>query len=224
MCAVDDEMPESASATRIWIVEAATSIQLDHGRELSGDKASRIVDAMRASVATRGIAGSTFDQVAREAGVSRGLLHYYFGTKERLLVEVVRREADVRIEQLDLGIAAASSADDVMAALVRSFEDFMREPPAEMAICYEMMTLAQRNEEIAVELAELGRRTRRHMADALRAKNEAGVLELRAEVDVVATFLLALADGVAVRRLSEPELDIGPVVAQCVTAARALLN
>jgi AcrR family transcriptional regulator len=205
-------------------VEAATSIRLEPERELSGDKASRIVDAMRASVATRGIAGSTFDQVARAAGVSRGLLHYYFGTKERLLVEVVRREADVRIEQLDLGIAAASSADDVMAALVASFEDFMREPPAEMAICYEMMTLAQRNEEISVELAELGRRTRGHMADALRAKNEAGVLELRADADVVATFLLALADGAAVRRLSEPDLDIGPVVELCVTAARALLN
>ena len=63
-------------------------------RDLAGDKAQRIVDAMRASVARRGAAGSTFDHVAREAGVSRGLLHYYFGTKERLLVEVVRRDAE----------------------------------------------------------------------------------------------------------------------------------
>jgi AcrR family transcriptional regulator len=42
---------------------------------------ARIVEAMRRSVAARGAAGSTFDQVAREAGVSRGLLHYHFGTK-----------------------------------------------------------------------------------------------------------------------------------------------
>ena len=66
-------------------MEAATK-----QRELSGDKAQRIVDAMRESVAKRGAAGSTFEHVAGEAGVSRGLLHYYFGTKERLLVEVVR--------------------------------------------------------------------------------------------------------------------------------------
>ncbi len=51
------------------------------GRPLESDKAKRIVDAMRESVAARGAAGSTFDHVAREAGVSRGLLHYYFGTK-----------------------------------------------------------------------------------------------------------------------------------------------
>ena len=67
---------------------------------LAGDKAARIVEAMRASVATRGIAGSTFDHVAREAGVSRGLLHYYFQTKERLLLEVVRLECEARGEQI----------------------------------------------------------------------------------------------------------------------------
>ena len=72
-------------------MEAATK-----ERELSGEKAQRIVDAMRDSVAKRGAAGSTFEHVAREAGVSRGLLHYYFGTKERLLVEVVRRDAEIR--------------------------------------------------------------------------------------------------------------------------------
>ena len=43
-------------------MEAATK-----QRELSGDKAQRI-EAMRASVAARGIAGSTFEHVSREAG------------------------------------------------------------------------------------------------------------------------------------------------------------
>ena len=75
-------------------MEAATHPSITRTRELSGVKAARIVEAMRASVAARGIAGSTFDHVAGEAGVSRGLLHYYFGTKEQLLIEVVRRECD----------------------------------------------------------------------------------------------------------------------------------
>ena len=74
-------------------MEAATST--DASRRLEGDKAQRIIAAMRASVGTRGAAASTFDHVAREAGVSRGLLHYYFGTKERLLAEVVRRDCDL---------------------------------------------------------------------------------------------------------------------------------
>ena len=193
-------------------------------RDLSTARATRIVEAMRVSVARRGIAGSTFDHVAREAGVSRGLLHYYFGTKERLLVEVVRRESDVRIERLEQAILNAKSADDVLAALVESFEAFLGEGPSAAVMIYELITLGQRNEEIAAELAELGRRVRTHTADTLRAKSEAGIVSLRADADTVATFLFTLADGMTIRRLSEPELDIGPVMEQAIAAARALLG
>lgn len=181
------------------------------------------MEAMRASVATRGIAGSTFDAVAAAAGVSRGLLHYYFGTKEQLLIEVVRREAEVRTERLEEAIEAAPDAETVLDALVRSFEDWLGDGPAPVMI-YEMLTLAQRNEEIAAELALLGRRTRAHLGDALSRKRADGVLTLRVDPELAAMFLFALADGVIVRRLSEPELDIGPLTEQAILAARAVLS
>src|ERR687895_1366607 len=97
----------------------------DLPRRLEGEKAQRIIAAMRASVGLRGAAGSTFDHVAREAGVSRGLLHYYFGTKERLLVEVVRRDCDIRMGLLDQAIAGAGTVDDLIDAMVRSLEDMV---------------------------------------------------------------------------------------------------
>src|SRR6478735_4405004 len=92
---------------------------------LESDKARRIVDAMRVSVAARGAAGSTFDHVAREAGVSRGLLHYYFGTKERLLVEVVRRDCDIRIASLAAQLQGAHTADDFIGGLVRGLSELV---------------------------------------------------------------------------------------------------
>jgi AcrR family transcriptional regulator len=205
-------------------VQAATATSFGAPRELGGVKAAKIVDAMRVSVSARGIAGSTFDHVARDAGVSRGLLHYYFGTKERLLVEVVRRECDLRIERLEHAIAGAETGEEVLAALVESFEDFLGEGPSASAMFYEMLTLSQRNDDISAEMAELGRRTRGHLAQALRAKSEAGVVHLATDAETVATFLFALADGVTVRRLSEPELDLGPVTEQAVIAARAVLR
>ena len=72
---------------------------------------------MRASVAEHGISGSTFERVSRDAGVSRGLLHYYFGTKERLLVEVVRHDTELRIARLDEPLAAARTADEILEVL-----------------------------------------------------------------------------------------------------------
>lgn len=203
---------------------SATDVRRRRAFVEADDKAARIVEAMRASVAARGIAGSTFDQVARTAGVSRGLLHYYFGSKERLLVAVLRRESDVRNERLELAIADAGSGEQVLDALVRSFEDFLGDGPAMPVMFHEMLTLAQRNSEIAAELAELGRSTRAHLAGALRAKSDAGVLRLRDDPEAVAAFLFVLADGIMVRRLSEPEFDITPLMHHAVGAARALLS
>jgi AcrR family transcriptional regulator len=203
-------------------MEAAALPQRPVRGELTGDKAARIVEAMRASVAARGIAGSTFDHVAREAGVSRGLLHYYFATKERLLVEVVRRESDVRVELLEQAVARAANADELIDALVRSFEEMLGESSAVITF-YELFTLGQRNEEIAAELAALARRTRERLADALRTGQDAGVFELRAPAGDLAGFLIALADGVTIRRLSEPARDVKPLMDQAVAAARALL-
>ena len=191
---------------------------------LSGDKAQRIVDAMRASVAARGAAGSTFDHVAREAGVSRGLLHYYFGTKERLLVEVVRRDSDLRLAALDEAIAAARSADDLLHVLVRSLEDLVERDPAFVALHFELFTSSRRTPEIAAELAALHRRIREHVAEQLGAKRAEGVIAMGADAEAVVTVLLSLADGLALRMLADPEHDWAPSLATAMGAARALLT
>src|ERR1700674_2218382 len=128
-------------------MEAATS------RALAGGKAERIVEAMRQSVARRGTAASTFDHVAREAGVSRGLLHYYFGTKEQLLVEVVRRDCALRLAVLERQLAGARNAADFIDLLVYNLEDLVRNDPDFYTLVFEVFTLSRRNEEIAAEVA-----------------------------------------------------------------------
>ena len=193
-------------------------------RELSGERAVRIVDAMRASVARRGAAGSTFDHVAREAGVSRGLLHYYFGTKERLLVEVVRRDSEIRLGLLDRSLAEAHTAEGVIDVLVRQLEDMVEHDPGFVALLFELFSAARRNDEVAVEVAALYRLTRERVASLLRDKEEEGALHLREDADAVASVLLALADGFALRMLLDPDADHGAALRAGAACARALLT
>src|SRR4051794_19710016 len=133
-------------------MEAATTPPV---RDLAGDKAQRIIEAMRRSVAQRGVAGATFDHVAREAGVSRGLLHYYFGTKEQLLVEVVRRDCELRLAVLDEQLGGAQTADDFVDTLVSQLEHVVRHQPETWMVVYELFSLSRCHEEIAAEFAEL---------------------------------------------------------------------
>src|SRR3954467_5634596 len=142
-------------------MEAATGAE----RRLDSDKARRIVEAMRSSVAARGAAGSTFDHVAQEAGVSRGLLHYYFGSKERLLVEVVRLDCDLRLQRLEEGLRGAGSMEQIIDVLVIEVRSFLEEDPGSQALLYEMFSASRTNEEIRTELADLYRRTRTKVAE-----------------------------------------------------------
>jgi AcrR family transcriptional regulator len=192
-------------------------------KRLEGEKAQRIIGAMRASVASRGAAGSTFDHVAREAGVSRGLLHYYFGSKERLLVEVVRQDCDARIRAMDERLADAGNVDEVMHALVVGLQEFIGEPSSQ-AVIYEMLSASRRSEEIRAEMAELYRRWRVHMAAALREKERGGVVALQTDAEAVASMLIALGDGFGIQVISDPDWDRGAAFELGVALARRMLG
>ncbi len=193
-------------------------------RELTGEKASRIVDAMRSSVAERGISGSTFEHVAREAGVSRGLLHYYFGTKERLLGEVVRRDAEIRVARLDEPLGQAKTVDDVLNVLVSNLEDLIENDPGFFVLLFDVFTAGRRNPEIRDEIGALFNRTRDHVAEILDAKQREGVLAMRYDTASVVSYLFAIADGIALQVLSDPDRDAAPLIEAATDAARHLLT
>ena len=194
------------------------------GRSLEGEKAQRIIDAMRSSVARRGSAGSTFDHVSREAGVSRGLLHYYFGTKEQLLAETVRRDCELRLERLEGQLSTARTSDDFISLMAQTLHETISEDAEFITLIFELFTLSRRNPEIAAEYEDLIRRTREHVTRMLAAAERDGVLRLHEEPEAVAEILFSLGDGIALRMLSEPGRDYTATMRAAVTCARALLS
>ncbi len=205
-------------------IDARPSTTPPGGRSLSSEKAQRIVEAMRRSVARRGTAGSTFDRVSREAGVSRGLLHYYFGTKEQLLVEAVRRDCELRLQRLERQLEAARSADDYLGLMVQSLQENLREDPDFMTLLFELFTLSRRNADIAKEYKGLLQRTREQLAGMLAAADADGILRLHAEPEAVADILFAIGDGLVLRMLTEPERDLTATLHASMTCAHALLS
>ena len=201
-------------------MEAASELP----RRLEGDKAQRIIAAMRASVSKRGAAGSTFDHVARDAGVSRGLLHYYFGSKEQLLVEVVRHDCEVRNRNMDERLERAGSVEEILDALVVGLNEFIEDDAGGQAVIYEMLSASRHSEEIRAELAELYRQWRERLAGWLRVKEREGVIRLQAEPEAVASILFALGDGFGIQVLSDPDWDQQSSFELGVASARRLLG
>jgi AcrR family transcriptional regulator len=193
-------------------------------RSLTGERAKRIVEAMRESVAEVGIAGSTFERVARKAAVSRGLLHYYFGTKERLLVEVIRRDTEVRIDALGAAMRAAETVDELIIAMSETFERTLREQTGYVYMVSELYVAGRNSPELQRELGSLYSRARAEFADILRAKEREGVVKLRFDAEATLAYLFGAGDGLTVQRLTDPTLDVFSTIETGFGVARWLLS
>jgi AcrR family transcriptional regulator len=179
---------------------------------------------MRESVAEVGVAGSTFERVAAKADVSRGLLHYYFGTKERLLIEVIRRDTEERIEVLGAALDASTSVDEVIGAF---FEAFARTTLEEQGYAYmasEVFIAGRHSPEVRAALAELYERARTGFAAVLRNMDVEGVVNLRYDAEAVITYLFSAGDGAIVQRIVEPDRDFSAADAAGWEVARFLLD
>lgn len=79
----------------------------------------RIIDGALRAIARWGVAKTTLDDVARDAGVSRATLYRVFpGGKDLLLAAVVRRELARFFDALTLRMAAATTLEGVLVAVM----------------------------------------------------------------------------------------------------------
>jgi AcrR family transcriptional regulator len=81
----------------------------------------RLLSSAEALFAEKGFEGTSVRELAARAGCNLSLIHYYFGSKEGLLTELVRSKAGQAGALLE---AAAAEAPDAPAA-VRAFVAFM---------------------------------------------------------------------------------------------------
>jgi AcrR family transcriptional regulator len=193
-------------------------------RTLSGERAQRIVAAMRDSVAEVGIAGSTFERVAAKAEVSRGLLHYYFGTKERLLIEVIRRDTEYRVAAVGGAVREATDVDGVIAAMFDAFTRTVNEEQGYVYMVSELFIAGRHQPEIQRELGALYHQARSELASLLREKQDEGVLALRFDAESIVTHMFAAGDGAVVQILTDPTLDVEAANAVSYQAYRFMLD
>jgi AcrR family transcriptional regulator len=112
----------------------------------------RILDAAARMFGRDGYSGASMGAVARAAGVSKGLLHYHFQSKEHLLIEAVRatfrqlhRRFDDRFRRGERGLPTTLEALD-------SLWDAVRDMSAWAPFMVETISLATQNAPVREDL------------------------------------------------------------------------
>jgi AcrR family transcriptional regulator len=79
-------------------------------RQTVDERRAEILEVTCAVVIERGFAGTRISDVANRLGVSTGLIHYHFDSKEQLLAETFRYAARLEMESLEADLASAPNA------------------------------------------------------------------------------------------------------------------
>ena len=110
----------------------------------SGGLEDRILDALLRCVARWGVAKTTVDDVAREAGCSRATLYRAFpGAKEALLRSLVSREVDRLFSAILAGLSSSEDLAQALAAAVRAAAAGLSGHPAlQFVLTYEPELIA----------------------------------------------------------------------------------
>ena len=88
-----------------------------------------IIQAVHQVLAREGYAGATMKNVAAAAGISHGLLHYYFESKEAMMVAVMYEEISQISAIYAKAFASLRPGDDVAALIVREYRRLLEETP-----------------------------------------------------------------------------------------------
>jgi AcrR family transcriptional regulator len=98
----------------------------------------RAVQATLACVARHGLAKTTVDDVAREAGCARATLYRYFGGKRQLVrITIAREAARIAASIRDAADAAATFEDAVVAMFVRAARELREHEALQFLFAFE---------------------------------------------------------------------------------------
>jgi AcrR family transcriptional regulator len=170
---------------------------------------NRRIEMLRAAaklICERGFGDTRIADVAKRAGVSSALVIYYFGTRDRLLVDALRYSEESFYEAAEQMLSEVTSLRERLSLLIRwtCVPEADDEIPGAWGLWFDLWAQAFRHDEIKAGRAELDARWRKMIVDAIKSAE----LETKVNARMFALEFAALLDGLSIQvALEDPEID-----------------
>jgi AcrR family transcriptional regulator len=166
---------------------------------------SKLLEAAGRVFACRGLERATVDEVAGEAGYTKGAFYANFKSKEELFLAMLDERFGKRLEEIDRVLASGASVEDQARQAGQDFSEYLATDPEWSRLFFEFAVQAMRDEEFRQELVTRHRTIRSRIADGFRAHADTIGGEMPIPAEHVAMMTYAMADGFALARILEPE-------------------
>jgi AcrR family transcriptional regulator len=184
--------------------EAEAPARTGRNNVLSDIRRQQLSDAAYKVVSRKGYSNFTIMDVAAEAGLSAGLVHYYFKDKQDLLLHLFKEtQKNVRRRLLAELVRAEEPLGKLEIFIEESFLLFEREKDY-FSLLFEFWTEIHRNEDIGRMVRKLYRAYREEISIILRDGIEKGVFR-PLDVPYAATLFVSMVQHTFIQHLIDEE-------------------
>ena len=183
---------------------------VDQGPIRSDTTKRKILDAAALLIAELGWADVTTRAIAERAGVNNALIHYYFGTKDSLLIAAA---STMFAEEFEGPMHRMATAPTLAEGL-RAYVDYLRiieDHGPGVIVSAEALLRGLRDDSVRTWIEGVLGGARQLLEQLVIAAQGRGELPVDLKPAGAAVVLAALLDGLVLYRLIDPDLDLDAV-------------
>ncbi len=155
--------------------------------------------------ARRGYREASVDEIAAEAGYSKGAVYWHFSGKAELLLTLLEERVDVPMREKVALLASAPVEQDMSVEASDTFARLGAEEREALMLEREYATLALRDPELQTRYTERQGELRRDLGTAMEARaRHLGTPDLGLPAEDVARIVMAIIAGLSSDELIEP--------------------
>ncbi|MGH2992184.1 MAG: TetR/AcrR family transcriptional regulator [Solirubrobacterales bacterium] len=186
---------------------------------------SRLMRSAEKLFSRRGLDGASIDDVARDAGFTKGAFYANFRSKEELFLAMLDERFAQRIEEIDRVMESGDEPEAQARRAGADFATYLRSDPEWERLFFEFAAYATRDARFREQLVTRYRAMRERIADAYRTRSEELGVEPPIPPDQIALMVFAMGNGFALEKLLEPDVPdelIGTMLVVLSAGLRAM--
>jgi AcrR family transcriptional regulator len=176
-------------------------------KEKQAETRARLLEAANAVFARRGLHQASIDDVAEEAGFTKGAFYANFESKEDLFLAMLGERFAARLEELERATAGDEAPEEQARQAGTDFSRAIAADPEWERLFFEFAAHAGRNEQFREELVKRYRTLRAHIEELYRQRIERDpeITEPPLPLDKIALMSFAMVNGLALEKMLEPD-------------------
>ena len=195
-----------ATATRARAPRSRLDRRTRAARAEGRNAREALLEAAAQVFTTRGFRDASVDEIAREAGFSKGAVYWHFPSKDDLFFALVEQRIDRPVRESIALLESASPEHDMAPEASRRFVGLLEQQRELILLEQEYWALAVRDPRLRRRYAKRQADLRSALARALGARaRHLGAPPLDTPAEEVAVAFMSLANGLALERLIDPD-------------------